>query len=534
MARTPLVHRARRLARAHRLARARGVDGLALLDRWRTEAWTRREWLRAVGAAATVPLVGCSPGTATLDSGKRASGSARVVIVGAGMAGLDCLHRLAQAGVDAEVYEARDRVGGRVWTGRGLFDGGASVWTELGGEWVDSANTELLTLCDELGLSLLDTWSDDELADVVYLDGERLTEGEVFAAMGPLLDRIDEDLAALDDGGELISYQHPDGAETLDATSVSDYLAAAPVDDRTRSFAELYCTTEYGLECSEQSALNLCFLFGGSMGEGYDERWKIDGGNDQIPEALAGFYPDRIHLGRELEAVTEADDGSFTLSFADGTEVVADIVVLTLPFTILRELTLDVDLPDVKRTCIDTLGYGTNAKLALPFHGRVWRDAGDVGDLITDLGLQVGWESSQLQSGDLSVYANFVGGQHGVDLGEGTDAEQGATLLAQLDQVWPGAAAACAGDAKRIWWPGDPYVKASYAGYTVGQWTSIGGAEGEAVRRLFFAGEHTSYAFQGYMNGAAQTGRDVAEDIVALLDGTSRRARPVLAGRRFR
>lgn len=236
-------------------------------------------------------------------------------------------------------------------------------------------------------------------------------------------------------------------------------------------------------------------------------------------------------MGVEVVALRESTSGSWTVSFADGTEQVADVVVCTLPFTVLREVALEATLSDVKRRCIDDLGYGTNAKLLLPFSRRFWRDAGDSGLAITDL-FQEGWDSSMMQGLDGGAFATFRGGNAGVAVVAGSTADRGAELLAQLEQLWPGCSASLAGDAVREAWPDDPWVRGSYSCYRVGQWTTIGGAEPEPVGTLLFAGEHTSYLFQGYMNGAAQSGADAAADVIAITSGVARRARVPRACRR--
>ncbi|MEQ1572513.1 MAG: FAD-dependent oxidoreductase, partial [Myxococcota bacterium] len=110
--------------------------------------------------------------------------------------------------------------------------------------------------------------------------------------------------------------------------------------------------------------------------------------------------------------------------------------------------------------------------------------------------------------------------------------ERGAELLAQLELLWPGCSAEQAGDALRAAWPQDPWALGSYSCYRPGQWTGIGGAEAEPVRTLFFAGEHTSAVFQGYMNGAAESGAAAAADVLGWASGAARRTRRVRAGRR--
>jgi len=120
--------------------------------------------------------------------------------------------------------------------------------------------------------------------------------------------------------------------------------------------------------------------------------------------------------------------------------------------------------------------------------------------------------------GGAGILTNFTGGAHALDLGRGTAEDQARTMVADLDRIFPGSRAAHDGmKAVRFQWPTFPWTLGSYAGYLPGQWTSIRGAEGEPVGRLFFAGEHCSLASQGFMNGGCETGEAAAREILASL-----------------
>jgi monoamine oxidase len=211
--------------------------------------------------------------------------------------------------------------------------------------------------------------------------------------------------------------------------------------------------------------------------------------------------------------------------------VSAPHVLITVPFTLLRSVRLDVDLSPVKRRAIEELGYGTNAKLMIGFSERVWRARhASNGSTLTDLPYQLTWETSRHQPGRSGILTNYTGGRHGVAVGEGTDAEQAARTVADLDRVVPGVAAARNGRQARFHWPSFPYTRGSYASYLVGQWTGLAGAEGERVGNLHFAGEHCSREAQGFMEGGCETGEAAAREILA--DLGARRDASVPEGRR--
>jgi monoamine oxidase len=196
--------------------------------------------------------------------------------------------------------------------------------------------------------------------------------------------------------------------------------------------------------------------------------------------------------------------------------VAADQVLLAIPFTLLREVRLDVELPAVKRRAIAELGYGTNAKLMVGFSERVWRTRhGSNGSSLTELPYQLTWETTRLQPGRAGVLTNFTGGRHGEALGDGTPAEQAAAMVDDLERIFPGVQAAHAGmPAVRFHWPTHPWTRGSYASYLPGQWTAFRGEEGTAVGNLFFAGEHCSLEAQGFMEGGCETGEHAATAIL--------------------
>lgn len=453
-----------------------------------------------------------------------------VVIVGAGMAGINACHRLAQEGVRAEVFEARDRVGGRMYSGTGVFaaDLGAEandLVTELGAEFVNSTDKELLTLASELGLSLVDLTEHYDLEDVYFFEGQKVTMRELLPDLKLLSTAADQALAGFQG---TVSYQDTAGAVALDNTSVSDWLDSLGLSAIGKAYATACVKADYGGEPDEMSAISAAYFFG-TDSYPYDEHWGIRGGNDQVPKLLATLYPDQLHLKHQLTALEKVEEGwklKFDLLDNDGKAtgaqliVLAESVIMTLPFSTLRKIQLPAELPEVKRRCIDTLGYGNNAKRVLPVSERFWLEQGQNGYAVSDLSFGMGWDSCVGQDGTPGTWSNFLSAAEGLALAEGSTAEQTQALIAELKAFWPDVEQFARGDGHRQCWPSDPFALGSYACYLKGQYTTIAGAEAEAVGTLYFAGEHTSVEFQGYMNGAAQTGRDAAEAVLSALRGS--------------
>lgn len=524
MGRTPLFHL---LQRAARIARA-SLHDAAPLDEFHDQGrviradLSRRRLLQAAGAGLL--LAGCS----ALPKPVTSAGD-EVVIVGAGIAGLTAAWRLRQQGVRVRVFEAQNRIGGRMFSLRNHFPDGQVI--ELGGELIDSDHVRIRALAAELGLVLDDLLEGDRDHDTWFFDGRAIPEREIVEAFVPVAAAIERDLATLGDGD--ILYHDHQGADALDALSIAQWLDRNGVSGWLRKLIDVAYTTEMGLETDQQSALNFLTFIGTDDKDRFavfgasDERFHVRGGNDLIVQGLGAKLADAVETGSVLEAV-RGDASGYTLTFRrDGAthDVVATQVILALPFTLLRKVRIDVALPEVKRRAIDTLAYGTNAKLMIGYDRRIWRTHGANGASFSDLPFQTTWDTTRKQPGDGGVLTNFTGGRHGVELGQGTPKQQADIATAAIERMFPGAVAARAGAREvRMHWPSHPWTLGSYACLRSGDWTGLRGAMGEPVGGLHFAGEHCALDTQGFMEGGCESGEAAAAAVLrALVPGLAMR-----------
>ena len=540
MSRTPLFDSLRVAFRVAAIA-ARERPDLPPVDELLELVYSRRRFLRSSAAAAAAALVaGCqrqpapAPPAAATPSGPAGSQPARIAVVGAGMAGLNAAYKLKQSGLNATIFEGANRTGGRMFTARDLLADGLT--TELGGEFIDTNHVELLNLMTEFGLERLDTRARSAAslkAETYFINGRHYTHEQATRAFVPIAKKI---FADYDELGDVVNYQTEGGASKLDKQSITQYLDGIGVTGWMRELIDVAYLTEYGLENSEQSALNFLFLIGTGdledpetfalLGES-DERYKVRGGNQQVVDELAKRVQPQIRPLHRLEAIRSKGQG-FALTFQAEGKVIdheADIVIMTVPFSILRELKMQVDLPSLKTKAIQELGYGANAKVLVGFKSRPWEKLGYSGATYSDEMFQLAWANSFLQPGVAGGLTLYSGGKLAHDVGQGTAEEAAARLMRGIERAYPGTTRERNGKVSRFHWPTHPWTKGSYSCYKPGQWTTIAGSEGLPVGNLFFAGEHCSYDFQGYMNGAAQSGADTAKAVMSVVSGTKAAAR---------
>lgn len=486
---------------------------------------SRRRFLEGVGAASVSVLASGVPARVL----PVRAAAPRIVVIGAGAAGLTCAYRLMQVGIRCTVFEANVAIGGRLWTLRNFFDDGQMA--EHGGEFISTEHIAARNLAHELGLRLVDVNAAQPpgAVETYWLNGQRYTVEQAVHDYHPVYRAIRTALAAA--GATTLWNSYTRAGYALDHMSVADWIAGHVPGGLASKLGKLLavaCTIEYGADASAQSALNLIYLLGFEGPNqfnlaGTDERFHIIGGNDQLTSRMAAqLPPDTIHLNAPLAALRQRADGSYVCSFQCGAlavDVVADHVVLALPFTMLRRVDYSrAGFDRLKTVAINRYDLGTNAKLHLQFTHRLWNDLGYDGASYSDMDYENSWEVSRGQRGRSGIVVAFPGGTAGASFSAPAHAPASVAVardfLAELEPVFPGIAAAWNGRAFLDFWAADPWHRGSYAYYGIGQYTRFAGYEIVRQGNVHFCGEHTSVDFQGFINGAVATGDAVASQIV--------------------
>jgi monoamine oxidase len=569
MARTPLFDRLARAASIawfcdHRKISTReGLERVAeATARYDARRLSRRAFLSGVGKAAAAAAVGAVAGplvgSETAFGGS--PGNLDVGIVGAGLAGLTCARTLAKKGINARLYEAANRAGGRCWSTNdvngdlnSLFPGQVG---ERGGEFIDNLHKTMLGYANEFGLAREDLF--DNPGEVFYWVHDPAAGTHVRHPEHHIVDLFREFNQVIRDdlrlsSGAPTSTTATDYDRALDAVSIADYLAGKnsgnlAADPVLQAGLISAYDGEYGRECAIQSALNFILFIKASrrsklalFGVQSNERWHLVNGNGQIPENLAqslGGYADQgggpIERGMALMDIRR-DGSRVKLTFKDQQVRLHDFVVVTIPFSVLRaHVNLHASLGIGARLAdaIKDLGYGFNAKTLISFSKRPWIAQGSQGTVYTDLDdVQIMFETNpNVPNGAPdpvnapAIWTRYTSGDVGFSLAGSVDTEV-SKCLAALEPAFPGANLAGAARkvdgkfvAHREHWPKNRLSEGSYTCYLVNQFTKY---EGEMHPKLIggnlvFAGEHTNsfHVWQGFMEGAALSGIDAANAIL--------------------
>lgn len=522
------------------------------VGRMSADGLSRRTFLTGAAAALT-PLV-AAPTFAAKPPSRNAP---RVAIVGAGIAGLNAALALHDRGVRATIYEGQYRVGGRMHSERAFWGNGQV--SEYCAELIDSDHTTMQALVKRFGLRLADVLAavPPSAQQTIFEHGAYYPERDLFRDFRPVYRTLAQQVLA---AGPVTTYDHstPTG-RALDVMSLREWIerfVPGGVRSNLGEFIYLQYVAEYGIEARRQSSLNMVYWLGRqpyydertgdfvALGPS-DERYHIIGGNDRLPNAIAAHLPPQtVRLGHRLEAIARRPDGRMALTFATGSGVRTDVVdkaIVTIPFSVLRRLDISRAGFDArKRVAIDELGYGEHSKLIVQFDDRYWRGSGawpghSTGD-ITDQGpfIQT-WDATRAQPGRAGLIVDYAAAQGSAAIrppGPYTTsvtpstAAYAATFVRELDAVWPGATEHSTAKAVLSHPTFDPFARGSYSGWLVGQYTRIAGYERVRQGNVFFAGEHCSVIFQGFMEGAAREGVRAAREVLHDL-GVSAPARGV-------
>lgn len=552
MARTPMGGFLRRLAGEHAAAHHLGVDVEAVRERKERQRLSRRGFLTAGGAMAAAGLVPWK--------NLRGATGPRIAIIGGGMAGLAAARTLADKGIGCTIYEAMHRAGGRMLSDRPQQQACGTchavnrpvegTWadnqvTDVFGELIDSNHKAMIAWAKKYGLALTDALAAEPAGstETYYFFGNRYTKAQADADFKLIFPKLHNDVQA---AGYPTTYNsNTPAGRYLDSVSIYQYIEQLVPGGHSAPMGQLLDVAyniEFGAETADQSALNLLYMLGYGQRTNFtafgpsDERYRIAGGVDQLPQAVArSFDPGltQLQFGAELRAIAQQADGTYQLEFEGDRKmtVTADLVLLTLPFATLRLLDYSrAGFDRLKDRDIRELGSGHNGKVHIQFTRRLWNEPGawglSNGSSYADTGYQCSWDPTRGQAGKSGILAFYSGGNVADSMQlrhpyGNTDnpavLADASRFLFQAEPVFPGLSAQWNGRAAGSLAHMNPFWNCSYSYWRVGQYQEIAGYEGVRQGNVFFAGEHTSMDFQGFMEGALTEGIRAAGEMIAQL-----------------
>jgi monoamine oxidase len=486
-------------------------------------AITRRTFLGgAVVAAATA--AGCAgskhAGTSTITTRPRPDPGAarRVVVVGAGLAGLTAALDLRDAGWDVVVLEARDRLGGRVHTLRGgqpgtPFDTG--LHAEAGGESIDDNHDRLRAMLRRFDIPTERRQADREQKGMIRYRGTTYPTLNFVGLRGGTVAvdyaRASDELEKLAERHHL-DPEHPDeadGATSLDAQSYADFLDGLHLVPEARFIVEQANTAIYATETR-----NLSLLFAAQQAmetagvpDTAVETMRVSGGNDRLPRAMAASLGKAVVTNAAVTSIERRSDGVTVM--VDQKPWFGAHVVVALPPPPLRRIRFAPALPAGLAAAIAGTDLGPAVKVVSQYDTPYWREKGHSGFSIGDLQYRVSWDATDSYAADAGLLTTFTTGANGLALSHLPTDERISRVQGQLEQVYPGGTAHLSGKAVSMAWPQEMFTGGAYAFYRPGQLAPFWPALRAGTDRIRFAGEHTD-ALAGYMESAVRSGHRAA------------------------
>lgn len=416
----------------------------------------------------------------------------KVIILGAGISGLGAALKLTENGYDVTVLEARNRIGGRIFSH--TIDDNDKIVVELGAEWIGDSHTRLKELCKELGLDLINNRFDDRLIydDVFYKPDDWDYSPE-------WREKFDKILSSYSGMTEQEKIQ-------LDKMDWWRFLMNNDIPQRDLDIREFSDSTDFGESIRFVSAYSALAEYAES--NKYNEMdWKVKGGNSLVINSLAErIGMEKIRQGHKVDAINY-DLNSIKIHCTNGSTFECDKLICTLPTYSMSKINWSPVLPKEKTDAMNQLQYSRINKSATLFKERFWKD--EAFSILTDTFSHYFYHATKFQNSPKGVLISYSIGDKADIMSRLKSPQREDTIADSLNIAF--------GDVRNLfeknvnyYWGSDEFTKGAYALYGKGQWFSLLPVLKEKINNIYFAGEHVA-DWQGFMEGALITGEEAAE-----------------------
>ena len=451
-----------------------------------------------------------------------------VVIVGAGYSGLAAALALDDSGLDVVVLEARDRVAGRVFSESVAFGDARSVVVDHGGQWLGPTQAHLGALASRFGIETFlthDSGKNLELRDGARHEYKGPIPSSDPDALGDAIAAILElNLMSLEVPVEA-PWQAPD-ALAWDAMTLQSWIDAEIDSVGGRRSLGLAVEAVFSAQPADLSLLHFLFYVHAAGGitpliavTGGAQETRFVSGAAATALAVADRLRDRVHLNDPVRTVRELDDG-VAVATDSAVHHARRVIVATSP-AISSRISYVPPLPGMRDQLTQRMPLGTVIKVHAIYDTPFWREDGLSGQATADSGaVRVVFDNSPAD-GSCGVLLGFLEGDEGRVWGARGEGERRAEVIATFTRLFGEQAAAPLHYVEKVW-ADDEWARGGYAGLMVpGGWTSYGTALRAPVGRIHWAGTETATEWNGYIDGAIQSGQRAAREVMEILTSTT-------------
>lgn len=482
----------------------------------------RRDFLkRSALAAAAVSASSLDALAVGGESLRRKGAAKRVVIIGAGLAGMAAAYELTQAGHDVTILEARMRAGGRVYTLREPFSDG--LYAEAGASYIPDHHDWTMKYIKLFNLPLLDI-EPRNLASLYYVRGKKikikkgeaiewpfeLTPEERKLGLNGMMEKYVSPV--LEEMGDAAAPDWPPARlKKYDQMTMAEFLLSRGASPAAVALLRLGYLDVNGDGVDSYSALSQ--LRDSALLSKQKQEYQIKGGNDLLPKAFAAKLADKIRYGAPVVRIEHDAKGARVVFLQAGAKVTmkGDHLICAIPFSTLKHIEVAPPFSPEKQNAIEQLPYTSVARVYLQSRKRFWLDEGLSGQCATDLPLMVVYDAAINQAGKRGILETFMTGQQARNVTGMKAGERISFTLEHAEKIYPAMRQNFEGGASKCW-DEDEWARGDYAWFKPGQISGLLPHIARAEGRVHFAGEHAS-AWPGWMQGALESGNRAAREI---------------------